>query len=361
MLVGIHNTFPDKADPISDVYREILRANNIGFLDLDSSTPGFWKQVGKLDAFIYRWAHTDYHHQHAETIIPIIEQYYKKPCFPNWSTCWHYDDKVKQSLLLESRHFPVCKFHVFWNKTKATNWITNHQQFPIVFKSKSGSGSMQVKLLETRRSARRHIKMAFNRGFSSDYHGLWNMLKTNNFNGYKTARSIIKMLYLRNIHTNLNFHWVRQRNYFYFQQFYPGNDYDTRVQITGKRAFAFIRYNRPNDFRASGSNNWSLDHDKIDMEFVKIAFEISRSLGFQSMAYDFIYDEKREPLIVEISYCFGDYPEFSNGYWDESLNWHVGSFLPQYFELIDLLGKEDLVLPAWVKSSSSYKNVEVKK
>ena len=54
------------------------------------------------------------------------------------------------------------------------------------------------------------------------------------------------------------------------------------------------------------------------------------------MAYDFIYDRQKQPRIVEMSYCFGDYPEFSTGYWDESMNWHEGRFLPQYFELADL-------------------------
>ena len=81
----------------------------------------------------------------------------------------------------------------------------------------------------------------------------------------------------------------------------------------------------------------------------------------QSMAYDFIYDENRKPVIVEISYCFGDYPEFSTGYWDESLIWHDGKFLPQYFELVDLLSKEDMILPERINPSSSYKNVATNK
>jgi glutathione synthase/RimK-type ligase-like ATP-grasp enzyme len=361
MLVGIHNTWPNKSDPISDVYREILKANKINYLNLDSNHPDFWEQVKKVDAFIYRWAHTDYHHQHAETIIPVIENLYRKPCFPNWATCWHYDDKVKQSLLLEAMQFPVCNFHVFWDKAQALEWIKTNEDFPIVFKLKSGSGSMQVKLLGNKRTARKYLKKIFDLGFSPDYHGFLNTLKTYNFNVYKTIRNLTKMLYLRHMSFKLNPYWIRQRNYYYFQKFCPGNDYDTRVQITGKRAFAFIRYNRPNDFRASGSNNWSLDHSKIDMEFVKIAFNVSKTLGFQSMAYDFMYDKNKNPVIIEISYCFGDYPEFSNGYWDESLNWHEGKFLPQYFELIDLLGVKDLVLPKWIGPSSSYKNVAANK
>lgn len=361
MLIGIHNTWPHKPDHISNVYRDILKANGIDYVDMDSNNPNFWKQIEKVDAFIYRWAHTDYHHQHAATIIPIIEQHFKKRCFPNWATCWHYDDKIKQSLLLEAKGFPVCKFNVFWDKSEAIKCIETQQEFPIVFKLKSGSGSMQVKLLKSKNEALTYLKKSFQRGFSPDYHGLFNMLKTHNYNLYKTSRNILKIFYLRYVTSGLNPYWMRQRNYFYFQKYYEGNNYDTRVQVTGERAFAFIRYNRPNDFRASGSNNWSLDHAKIDMEFVKIALRISQQFGFQSMAYDFIYDENRNPVIVEISYCFGDFPEFSNGYWDKSLKWHEGRFLPQFFELIDLLGKDDLVLPDWVLPSSSYKNVEIDK
>lgn len=359
MIVGIHNTWPGKPDYISNVYREILKANNIEYIDLDSSKPDFWNKIRQIDAFIYRWAHTDYHHQHATAIIPVIEKIYCKPCFPNWNTCWHYDDKVKQSLMLMAKGFPACNFKVFWNKPEAKEFLESYKDYPIVFKLKSGSGSMQVKLLKNKKEAFYTLDKSFSLGFSPDYFGIHNILKTFNYDLYKTVRSLIKMIYLRYFSDGINPQWIRQRNYFYFQKFCPGNDFDTRVQITGKRAFAFIRYNRPNDFRASGSNNWSLDRDKIDMEFVRIAFNISKAFDFQSMAYDFIYDENRKPVIVEISYCFGDYPEFSNGYWDESLVWHEGRFLPQYFELIDLLNNNNLILPDNIKSSSSYKDVSI--
>lgn len=359
MIVGIHNTFPGKPDYISDVYRKILKTNNIEYIDLNSSDPLFWLQIEKVDAFIYRWAHTDYHHQHAETIIPVIENFYQKPCFPDWNTCWHYDDKVKQSLMLSAKGFPACKSNVFWDRKSADEWIAAHDNFPLVFKLKTGSGSLQVKLLEDKKRAKRYIKKMFSKGITTNYQGILNTYKTFNYNNYKTLKFFAKTLLLSHFRIQYAQSWIKQKNYFYVQEFYKGNEYDTRVQITGKRAFAFVRYNRPDDFRASGSNNWSLDHGKIDMEFVKIAFEISRTFKFQSMAYDFIYDENRKPVIVEISYCFGDYPEFSNGYWDESLTWHEGRFLPQYLELVDLLGIDDLILPDWVTPSSSYKNVAV--
>jgi glutathione synthase/RimK-type ligase-like ATP-grasp enzyme len=359
MIVGIHNTYPFKNDPISDAYREILKYNNIPYIDLNVSNIDFWDKIKEIDFFIYRWANTDYHQQIAPGIIPVIESQYNKPCFPNMATCWHYDYKVRQYYLLKSKGFPICDSYIFYEKKTALDWAnSDNTVYPLVFKLKAGSGAIQVKLAQNKAIASKLIKKIFNKGFQTDYFGLYNSLKTFNYNFYKTLR--YWAVFLRNrINKNvINPYWARQRNYVLFQKFLPNNQYDTRVQITGKRAYAFVRYNRPNDFRASGSNNWSIEHKLIDMRFVKIAFEISGYFGFQSMAYDFVYDENKNPSIIEISYCFGDYPEFSTGYWDSELNWHPGRFLPQYFELIDLLNIPDLKFPE-IYPSSSYKDVKV--
>jgi glutathione synthase/RimK-type ligase-like ATP-grasp enzyme len=359
VLIGIHNTWPHKPDPISDVYRNILQANDIDYIDINSNLPDFWDKIKRVDYFIYRWAHTDYHHQHAKTILPIIEIFYRIPCFPNWSTCWHYDDKVKQYLLLDASNFPVSKSHLFWDRQAALKWINDEADFPLVFKLKSGSGSMQVKLIKNKRQAFKVTKKMFDWGIPVDYSGLLNTLKIKNYNFIVTGKIMLKYLYYRYLPNKFKPFWNKQKGYVYFQEFHPDNSYDTRVQITGKRAYAYVRYNRDNDFRASGSNNWSLRHDKINKEFIRIAFRISKELGFQSMAYDFLYDKDKKPVIVEISYCYGDYPEFSNGFWDENLKWHEGRFLPQYFELVDLIDKKDLELPDWVGPSSSYIKVKV--
>lgn len=60
------------------------------------------------------------------------------------------------------------------------------------------------------------------------------------------------------------------------------------------------------------------------------------------MAYDWIYDELKQPRLIEISYCYGDYPEFSDGYWDSDLNWHDGNFSTQYLELKTALNMPEL-------------------
>src|SRR5690606_30193963 len=96
----------------------------------------------------------------------------------------------------------------------------------------------------------------------------------------------------------------KEKGYIYFQDFIPGNNHDTRVVIVGNKAFSIIRYNRKDDFRASGSGHKSYDPALIDPRCLQIAFEVSEKLGMQSCAFDFILDTNNNPLIIEISYGF---------------------------------------------------------
>jgi hypothetical protein len=115
---------------------------------------------------------------------------------------------------------------------------------------------------------------------------------------------------------------------------------------------------RKNDFRASGSNDYDMRREQIDPRMLKLGFEISEKLGFQSMAYDFIYDEHKNPVIVEISYTYGDYPEFSTGHWDPELKWHPGRLWPEYIELVDALGLTELKQPE-MEVTSAYAHAKM--
>jgi len=357
ILVGIHRAIHRKVDPELQVYRKILKHNNIPYVDLDSSNINFWESLNDITHFLYKWSHAHSDHQIANAIIPVIQYHKSIKCFPNWETSWHYDDKIKQAYLLKENGFPVCDSFVFYHKEQALEWAKN-VNLPVVFKLKSGSGSYNVLLIQSKRKIISLINRMFGKGYNQDSIGFFYRIKTYNYNLKKIFRYYGIKIRNRLIGRDAHPFWSIQKHYSLFQKFMPNNTYDTRVQVTGKRAFAFVRYNRNNDFRASGSNNWSLDHSKIDMRFVKMALEISQKLGFQSMAYDFIYDENRNPAIIEISYCYGDYPEFSTGYWDENLMWHKGKYVPQYLELVDLLEKKDLIQPQDICAASSYKDVK---
>ena len=57
------------------------------------------------------------------------------------------------------------------------------------------------------------------------------------------------------------------------------------------------------------------------------------------MAFDMLYaGPDRQPVIVEISYCFVDWMvESCPGHWDSRLEWHEGRMWPEEAHVIDLL------------------------
>jgi hypothetical protein len=91
------------------------------------------------------------------------------------------------------------------------------------------------------------------------------------------------------------------------------------------KAFALKRMCREGDFRASGGGRIIYDKNQIDERCVKIALETNKKLKMQSVAYDFVFDENNNPLIVEISYGYAAHAyDICEGYWDENMIWHEG-------------------------------------
>lgn len=229
------------------------------------------------------------------------------------------------------------------------------------FKLKGGAGSSNVKMINTKSQAINLINRSFGKGILQDKFDIMGKMKAYNFNPRKIAKFYLKPFvnrFLRKLDARTNY--VPHKNYILFQKFYPGNKYDTRVAVIGERAWAFKRFNRKNDFRASGSDNYDVNRNNIDKQFIKIAFDTSLKFGFQSMAYDFIYDENNEPRLIEMSYTYGDYPEFSDGYWDPQLKWHDGEYVPEYLELVDALKMPSLKMPK-IEIDSPYRKAIMSK
>jgi glutathione synthase/RimK-type ligase-like ATP-grasp enzyme len=129
----------------------------------------------------------------------------------------------------------------------------------------------------------------------------------------------------------------KEKGYIYFQDFIPNNDYDTRLTVIGNKCTAVRRYNRTNDFRASGSGIYKFEPELFDIQSIQLAFDLAEKLKMQSCAFDFI-KHKDKDLLVEISYCFPVIrPSNIQGYWDRELNWHPGKLIQEYFMIEDLI------------------------
>lgn len=301
------------------------------------------KQLSSSVALLWHWDHGDPREQLVARHVIMAAEASRLKVFPSVSTCWHFDDKIAQKYLLEAIGAPLVPTYVLYDLEEALRWI-DRASFPKVFKLRKGAGSTNVKLVRSAAAARALAERAFSSGFSPVAHYGQDALKR-----YRIAKkqgdllNVVRRIprALATIRDNKRM-MGREKGYAYFQDFVPGNDYDTRVTVVGNRAFAFTRNVRPGDFRASGSGDIVYDSGRINQKCVEVAFDVVRKTESQSMAFDFVLAEDKQPMILEISYAYKPGAVFScPGHWDSNLNWLEGSIWPQDAILIDLLNDID--------------------
>jgi hypothetical protein len=327
MILVIHH----KPSSFSDRWVEYCRQHNINFKLINCLGNNVIRECADSSAVLWNW------HQEipAEILIArqIIAALESKNIyvFPNLATCWHFDDKVGQKFLLEAIGAPLVPTYAFFDEKSARGWI-EQADFPKVFKLRSGAGSRNVKLVENRRQAKSLCATAFSKGFVATS-GYFADCRTK-FRKIRTVQDVMGKI-LR-MPESLLTKWrqlnlvPREKGYVLFQDFIDGNFYDTRITVIGNKAFGFTRYVRPHDFRASGSGMIDYNVQQVDLRCVKIAFEVSKKIGAQSLAFDFIKDPAGSPLIIEISYTYIASAVYQcSGHWDEELNWHEGHYWPQ--------------------------------
>ncbi|MBS9461269.1 hypothetical protein KIM67_02515 [Flagellimonas sp. 389] len=336
MKIAIHH----RNNSFSQRWIEYCKENDIAFMLVNCFDSNIMSQLKDCDVLMWHWSHEDPKAKlFAKQLMFSLEKASKR-VFPNSNTVWHFDDKVAQKYLLEAIEAPLVNSYVFYSKEESFNWIEK-ATFPKVFKLRGGAGSINVKLVKNKGTAKKLVRKSFDKGFGASgrkelmRNRLWHFRKDKNINTFLGILKGLGRLFLK---TDLEKMSGREKGYAYFQDFIPNNNSDTRVIVIGNKAFAIERIIRKNDFRASGSGIIKYpDNDSMDKRCIEIAFEISKKLQSQCTAYDFVYKDNT-PLIIEISYGFTEkvyYP--CKGYWDDELNWHKGSFNPQYFMIEDIL------------------------
>lgn len=299
--------------------------NGIDYKEVNAYNSDIINQVKGCDAFMWHHLHYDYRDVlFAKQLIYSLEAKGVK-CFPNFHTTWHFDDKVGQKYLLEAIGAPLVPSYVFYTKEEALDWI-NNTSFPKVFKLRGGAGAANVKLAHDTKEARQLVRKAFGRGFTQfDRAGYLKERYRKWREGKDSFVGVLKGIGRLFIVTDFAKMHHREKGYAYFQDFIPNNTFDVRVCVVGNQAFALKRLTRKGDFRASGSGNIVYDKSQIDERCVKIAFEVNDKLKMQSVAFDFVFDENNNPLIVEISYCYAIKAyDFCEGYWTSDMAWHPG-------------------------------------
>lgn len=322
----------------SDRWIDYCNKNNINYKIVDCYSNTIIDDLFDCDGLLWHFSHAhpiDF--QVAVKIIASIEASGKKT-FPNFNSCWHFDDKVAQKYLLESINAPTIKSWVYYNKDEAFS-VIDKMCYPKVFKLKGGAGAANVKLLKNKKEAIKYVKKSFGHGFRQ--FDRWALFK-DAIAKYGKKDITIKKLALEfgKIFVKSDYEKVKgnENGYIYFQEFLPNNDFDIRIVVIGNRAFAIKRMVRENDFRASGSGQIYYKKENFDEESIRQAFKIAQKLETNCLAFDFLYNENKEPLIAEVSYgFFQDGYDDCVGYWDSDLNWFEGSFVPQHWMIEDMI------------------------
>ena len=326
-MIGIH----PRAGSFSDRWIESCQQQAIPHKLVNCLQSDVIAQCAGLRAVLWHWSLNDPRELLCARQIAAALKETGIVFFPNFETCWHYDDKIAQKYLLEAIGAPLIPTWVLTDRAAAEAWIES-ATWPKVFKLRCGAGSSNVRLIRSHSEAAGLCRQAFGRGFPAE------MIRADAVQKYMRAGlkardvprrlwRLVRKAFLRVFGPE---EFGRQRGYLYFQEFMADNPFDTRVTVIGGRAFAFTRENRPGDFRASGSGRLCYDAAKIDPRCVQIAFQVTRRLRAQSLAFDFLFDAAGRPVIGEISYCYmagavHDCP----GHWDEQMNWRPGQVWPQ--------------------------------
>lgn len=336
MKLAIHH----RKGSFSDRWIEYCKLNKIDFKIVNAYDTNIIQQVKDCDAFMWHHHHANYKDVLAAKPILFALEHIGIKVFPNFKTAWHFDDKVAQKYLLESLRVPLVPSYVFYDKKKAMEWAKN-VKYPIVFKLKGGAGSANVKLVKNKRESNRLIKIAFNKGFSQ--FNRWGYLKER-FNKFKKGKESFLEVCKGLVRLIWPVEFARfqsnSKGYIYFQDFIPNNDFDIRVVIVEGRAFALKRLVRRGDFRASGSGEIRYEMNEININCVKLSFDVNDFIQSQCIAFDFIFDENENPIIVELSYGF-DASAYDNceGYWTADLKFHKEKFNPQVWMLESVINK----------------------
>jgi len=262
-----------------------------------------------------------------------------KKVFPDFNTCWHFNDKVGQKYLLESIGAPLVTSYVYYSKTDAFSAISNIR-FPIVFKLRVGAGASNVWLISSKPQAQKIVRKLFGKGFNqynylADFKDGWENYKSHKLSFKGLLFKLLQFAFPPQQSKLLSI----ERGYFYFQEFIPENTFDVRlIIIGGEKAYGMKRIVRKNDFRASGSSDFV--YDGMPADVLSIGFQVAQRLGLQSVALDFIF-ENGSPLITEISCFFGTKGSAKcKGYWTPDFKWHEGGVNPYGWMISDLMKVE---------------------
>lgn len=332
MIVAIHPDDYGPGDASSPRWAELLRRSGFEIRWVNVREANILDQLRGCSGLMWRHAHFGEMAQIASRLMPVVEREMGICVYPDRSTAWHYDDKIAQAMLFEVLGIPTPRTWVWFDRDASLEWMSSSAPMPLVAKLATGAGSENVCLVPERQFGAELIEALFGPGLPSlDEVSLGLLARLSR--AYRTFRRTARY---RQVH----------HGYALFQEFLPGNDFDTRVTVIGCRAFVFRRLNRPGDFRASGSGRIDYSRDAVDSKMIRLAFATSAKLESQSCAIDGLW-RGGEPVVGEVSYTYVSKAVYEcPGHWALSgtpdageLKWVDGNMWPEDAQIEDFIAR----------------------
>jgi glutathione synthase/RimK-type ligase-like ATP-grasp enzyme len=244
-------------------YKKFLDTNEIPY-DYYSIDRSDWiKEAEKYDIIVWHNEGDPATLHTSLSKIYFLENYMGKICLPNQKDLWSYEEKVHQYYLFSHYNIPAIETFITNRKDEALKYIEK-AAFPLVSKLSTGSGSLGVELLKTKRQAVRFINKVFSYGRKT----------------YWT--------------------YVRQKDYIYFQKYLADSLYDLRVICVGEKYFGYFRMKPEDDFRASGAG--LIVKQSIPESALLLAKSVKEKLNSQIIAVDMLKaSNDNNYLVNEIS------------------------------------------------------------
>ncbi|MFO1142334.1 MAG: hypothetical protein U1E59_08085 [Amaricoccus sp.] len=290
----------------------------------DPLLPGATSRIGGFEAFIWRYSPWAPWTDAAPRIMALVEEVYGLPVWPPRVLREAYESKITQADLLDALQIPSPRTWVYWREKDALAALPE-LPLPLVTKLSRGGRSEGVALISTRGEAELLIRQMFSIGLGSM-----------GFMREKRERRWGKYTPLVRAMRRGRFKGSHERGYVLFQEFIPGNAFDTRVVIQGDRGWASRRMVREGDFRASGSGVSDLSAAAINPEALALTWRLADALGVRSLVTDVMQRDGR-PVMGEFSFSMQAHPlRLWEGHWrrgadgiawvDEPLDWPTAVF-----------------------------------
>lgn len=334
MKIAIH--FDNGKDNFCHRWISYCEINSKKYILVNAFENNIIDELSDCTHFLWHWMHYDYQSVLSAKQILFSLEKSKIKVFPDINTCFYYDDKLGQKYLFESLKIDSIPTNIFYSKSKAIEWLEK-SDFPFIFKLRNGAGANNVIKVKNYNKGRRLIKKAFSSGFSHKNKILKIKELFLSFRKNLNLLSLIKLFLSPILFLRKNA-FPNEKNYILLQEFIPNNNFDLRIIVVGNRACSLKRFNRENDFRASGSGLIDYPNkENSDIECIKLAFQMNKKLKYQAIAFDFLY-RNGKPILVEISFGFSiEAYDLCPGYWTSDLKWINGGVLPQNWIIEDLL------------------------